>query len=749
MSKIFLFILSIVFFLCILYNSNSFSLSKKEYNLFSLSENSLTNYPELKSSVSNAIILNINKEELKSLNDLKYPEIELTIPYFQNQNLRLKLTRFDLLTPDAKIVARTSAGNEEVKLNEIAVSYTGKIEGSDEAFVTLTFAENYVNGMICTKYDNILISALKDNIENTSGKFVLYKENDLINKNYLTCGTDENVSAEYIAKMRKAIEEGITESSATDLYVAEIAIEVDRATYLFFGSSMQNTTNYIYSLMSNVSAMYMKEVNVRLIVPYIRIWTTADPYTSTTSSGLLNQFRSEWNANQQSVQRTLAHFISKRPANLGGIAWLSSLCSSPISGTGYGFSNTLGVAAQMPTFSYEVQVVAHELGHNFGSLHTFNCSWVGGPIDTCYTVEGGCYSGPTFPAVGTIMSYCYNNGSVSFVLGFGPQPRAVIRSGAEGASCMYISQRELMVGYPNGAEVYRTGTSTPIYWGTSLTGNVNIELSTNNGSSWQTIQNNVPATSRTYDWTIPSMATSIQAKVRIVSSSNPAIGDTSDAAFKIVLSLNSFDNISPANPSRIFVSSNSSETVPFTWQRSGTDPSIRYSLKIKKVGSPLEYPFGSNNNGADTVATMRKSSLDSLAQFLGTTGDSVRCSWRVWSYNGYDSLASGFYQMTLIRTSVGINTISSIVPDEFNLWNNYPNPFNPSTNIRFDIPKLSFIELKIFDATGKVLNTLVNERLQPGSYEYNFDASNLPSGVYFYALNSNEFSSTKKMILLK
>ncbi|MBK8552462.1 MAG: hypothetical protein IPL53_15880 [Ignavibacteria bacterium] len=87
------------------------------------------------------------------------------------------------------------------------------------------------------------------------------------------------------------------------------------------------------------------------------------------------------------------------------------------------------------------------------------------------------------------MSYCHQAGSVSLIQGFGPQPRALIRSRAEAANCIQNSSRNIVLGYPNGLETFRKGRSIQIYWGTSLSsGNVNIELSTNNGSSWQTIQ---------------------------------------------------------------------------------------------------------------------------------------------------------------------------------------------------------------------------------------------------------------------
>ena len=90
----------------------------------------------------------------------------------------------------------------------------------------------------------------------------------------------------------------------------------------------------------------------------------------------------------------------------------------------------------------------------------------------------------------------------------------------------------------------------------------------------------------------------------------------------------------------------------------------------------------------------------------------------------------------------------------FTLYQNYPNPFNPSTKIRFAIPPAGngrdhFVKVIIYDIIGREVTTLVNEQLQPGSYEADWDASQFSSGVYYYKLISGEYSETKKMVLLK
>ena len=92
---------------------------------------------------------------------------------------------------------------------------------------------------------------------------------------------------------------------------------------------------------------------------------------------------------------------------------------------------------------------------------------------------------------------------------------------------------------------------------------------------------------------------------------------------------------------------------------------------------------------------------------------------------------------------------SNNIPAEYKLEQNYPNPFNPTTTIRYSIPKAGIVNLKVYNLIGEEITTLVNEDKAAGNYEVEFDASQLPSGVYLYQLNAADFVETKKMVLLK
>ena len=97
----------------------------------------------------------------------------------------------------------------------------------------------------------------------------------------------------------------------------------------------------------------------------------------------------------------------------------------------------------------------------------------------------------------------------------------------------------------------------------------------------------------------------------------------------------------------------------------------------------------------------------------------------------------------------GVYQYSYDLPKEFKLYNNYPNPFNPSTKIRFDLPKNANTKITIYDISGREINQMINEYLSAGGYEISWNANNLASGVYFYRLETESFTDVKRMLLIK
>lgn len=214
-------------------------------------------------------------------------------------------------------------------------------------------------------------------------------------------------------------------NAITTLHSLTIAVDTDNEFMLNkAGNNATTANNYLASLIASMSAIYERDLLVRLLQgnTTLRFSTTADPYVQNSGGNAafaeLQEFSNFWSANFSGVTRGLAMMISgKQPQSnsASGIAWLNGLCST---GIGYSFSKVFGPAFAI---SNDAKLVGHELGHNFGSPHTHCYS---PPVDNCFNGEGGCFSGGTScPASttingvtnvrGTIMSYCHILGGCS------------------------------------------------------------------------------------------------------------------------------------------------------------------------------------------------------------------------------------------------------------------------------------------------------------------------------------------------
>ncbi|MBK9404488.1 MAG: T9SS type A sorting domain-containing protein [Ignavibacteria bacterium] len=145
---------------------------------------------------------------------------------------------------------------------------------------------------------------------------------------------------------------------------------------------------------------------------------------------------------------------------------------------------------------------------------------------------------------------------------------------------------------------------------------------------------------------------------------------------------------------------------------------------------------------ADTQLTVNFASQNPSVSVSGTA---VYVVWKDYRDGNWEI----YSKRNPTGNPIGIINISSEIPKEFSLGQNYPNPFNPATKIKFALHNTSFTNLVIYDGLGREVETIVNEQLNAGIYEADWNASNFPSGVYFYKLTTGDFSKTNKMLLIK
>jgi hypothetical protein len=153
------------------------------------------------------------------------------------------------------------------------------------------------------------------------------------------------------------------------------------------------------------------------------------------------------------------------------------------------------------------------------------------------------------------------------------------------------------------------------------------------------------------------------------------------------------------------------------------------------------YIYKSSNNGLNWLEMTSEDSTYDISDM-----DAVKLNGNIFAWAAYPGKVLKLVDTAIV---IGINNNGSVIPDNFGLLQNHPNPFNPVTRIFYDIPKSSHVILTVYDVHGRELRKLVNEIKGTGRYSVEFVGTNLASGVYFYRLEAEKFSASKKMVLIK
>lgn len=495
--------------------------------------NSVTaNSSSLSAYLNKSVTFTLDEAKRNELFQLKPEQVTFKIPDGHGNYVELEMYKVKVTTDDFKTGELTGTGTARYINYEPGLYYRGIVKGNVSSFASVSIFPDFVMAVFSNSEGNWNLASVRDEKNLYTNNYVLYNDVDLKSKHDFKCSVDDD------SRFDKRSISWSHQQTGLDYLPQQVVrkyFECDYKMYQDFGSSTANVNNYVTSFFNSVAAMYQND-SINTVIQQIFVWTTPDIYVSQTdNTDILKRFGARM---QNSINGDLAHWVSTRTDISGGVAWVGVLCTpfEPQDSSGrYAVSVIDNMLLPFPQYSWVVNVVVHEMGHNLGSNHTHNCSWPGGPIDSCYQVEGGCYSGPLIPRVGTVMSYCHLNSSVNLALGFGHYPGDTVRANIRRAGCLPI----------------------------------------------------------------------------------------------------------------------------------------------------------------------------------------------------------------------GISQLGTEIPAGYMLKQNYPNPFNPSTNIKFLIPEKSFVELIIYDALGKQVNVLVNQDMDAGTYNVDWNALDFPSGIYFYKLTANDFTETKKMVLIK
>jgi len=377
---------------------------------------------EVLSVLQSYTLMSLDNEALGKLTNQKAPFIELSIPTPNQKDIEVELVEVHPFSPDFKV--RIAPSMEEVQVGQ-GEYYRGIVKGEEGSIVALSIVDGEVAGLISSPSlsGNMVIGKLKQ-----SDNYVIYEDHQINGKSNFNCLTADYQIAYTPEELR-----GISSGSRKENDCIRIYFEVDYDIYVDKGKNVENVSSFVTAIFNQVSMLYAAE-DINIVLSEVVVWTQQSPYTATTASGMLNQFTGY----RQGFNGDLAQLLSYKIG--GGIAYIDGLCkSNPDYSMSYaGIYNSF---QNVPTYSWTIEVVTHELGHLFGSQHTHACVWNGNKtaIDGCYNIEGSCPN-PGIPSPqqgGTIMSYCHlTNAGIKFSNGFGLQPGNVIRSKVAAASCL-------------------------------------------------------------------------------------------------------------------------------------------------------------------------------------------------------------------------------------------------------------------------------------------------------------------------
>lgn len=653
-------------------------------------------------------VMKLQKAELLRINTEKPEALEMDFP-FEGKNITVELVKNNFFTHDFKV------NTDKGYINYTpGVYYQGIVKGDNESLVAISFFKDDIVGVTSIKnIGNIVIGKSKN-----ADEFVSYNDQKLKGENPFSCSADELVENQKLTA--PSLDPKTMTAKKTDNCV-RIYYEAGYGPYTQNGSNVTTTTNWVTSMHNNISTLYAND-GINVALSEVMVWTTTDPYSGTPSN-ILNQFRNTRTSFNGDVAQLL-----RNPATTS-IAWVNALCSSykySYSGVNFSYQN-------VPTYSWNIEAMTHEIGHNLGSPHTHACNWNGNntAIDGCGPASGnneGCNGPLPTGTGGTIMSYCHLVSSVgiNFANGFGPQPGALIRATVNSKGCL--------------------GTDCIASCASTITGLTLSNVTTNSATA--TIVDNV-ATSWKYklakmDGTVITSGTSTNKVLQFsnlsegtyytVSVGTECSGSQAFAYEQLILTdANWCSGVAFTDPggadanygdnqiiTKTFYPANSNEKLKLTFTQFDTEQgydymnvyngpttgSPRFTGGTQLSGTTIPGPFTSTHaTGAITV------------RFISDFGVTAAG----WNAN--------FECMTLATGETSATASVSISQS--------------SVKGIFDIKsKDKILSYSVFDASGK----LVKNNLKSNSTDEKVDLSTFPKGTYVVSVTTSKETVTKKVI---
>lgn len=660
----------------------------------------------------------INEQSIVNLMTNKDEFIKIIIPY-QSDNIEVLLYK---VTPFAEGFHVDTDKAKSVSYDK-GMYYRGIVKDDPNSIVSFNFFKDEMNGIISNReFGNLVIGRIdkKDNVSD----YVIYSDVDLKAINSIECHTKEPDFTAATATQRNT--QRISSRCVTMYF------EVDYNLFLNNASDVTSTTNWMTSVFNNVQTLYFND-GINISLKSLFVWTTPDPYdgfSNDESPPSSSDFLYKFNDVRPVFDGDVGQLIANDNGAFGGLAaTINGLCTT----NNFSYSDVDFAYATVPTYSWTVFVISHEMGHLLGSQHTHACAWNGNntAIDGCGTTndikykEGLCDIGPIPSTVdkGTIMSYCHliPGVGINFANGFGPQPASRILSTINISTCLSTDCINTCINTVSEILIdTATETSATFSWtdiGDSTSWEISIAPFASNAITWST-----PISVKTYSVsgllpntfykfrvrpTCSSNLTSVSKNIILATNTNTCNGfiitDTGGSIYN-------YSNLE--HYVRTIIPSNANQKIRMTFSSLDLEEDYDY-LYIYDGNSTSAPKFGTGFTGTSLPGTIESSAIDGSLTLEFFSDNYVVGA-------GYEA---------------AIDCVSSLSASQFkpNIdFTYYPNPSNGIVTIH---SKTKINKVLVFNLEGRLLFHDKSE-----SFDNKVDMSSFAIGTYFFKL---KFDSTE------
>ncbi len=644
--------------------------------------------------------------EVVTLNGKSMQAIRLDAPEALEIDLPASLGKARMVRADifADGFTVTDTGDKLGK-QDVGIHYRGTLQDGKESLVAFSVFEKSVSATISTDAGTFVLGPLRGGNAKRKAEHVIYNDRDLPVQDLGTCAT-EDTSLPYSPK--ELVDVDLTQKDANNC--VNIFLEIDKSIY---DSRGNGTTPFITGLFNQVATLYANE-ELKIRISDIVIWSTPDPYNGSSSGANLDAFRDY----RTSFNGDLAHLLSFQAS--GGVAYVNVLCAKRV---GYGFSSINNSYKTVPSYSWSVSVIAHELGHNFGSKHTHACVWNGNgtAIDACYGTEGGCGSNVDRPSGGgTIMSYCHlTSVGIDFNKGFGTQPGNLMRNRTYNASCLSACSDgdggggddggDDGGGDDNPCEIIDFNSSSPeAYGGSQDKGEVTVQ---EDGARISLIGNAWKAVSGDYEITANTVMT-----------------------FE-------FGIVRPGEIHGIGFAKNDNANSSTTFQLYGSQQWGRQNARDYTDGN-----LGSWRSFTIPVGEYFTGTFDRMT-FVNDHDDGSRDAYGAYrNIRVFESGSCGSALPTDNQPIDGQELAGLAAEEELSL---FPNPTSAELNVSLNVRQATGARIRVFDVAGKQ-SVDRSVQLTEGKQKVSLDVHALPAGTYLLRLEAESgFTSTSRFTVIR